>query len=87
MSERDRTRRAQLQAILGDRGDVLAYVPHADPRHPAPGWYLQLAESFGETMVGTAWILDAASNGRLVIYGGIDTAQAAMTIGRLGHAR
>jgi hypothetical protein len=41
-SKRDRTRRAELQRLLGERGTVLPRVEHGTPELPAQGWYADL---------------------------------------------
>jgi len=78
MRKRDRSRRAQLQALLGDLGTVLPYASRAG-RRPAPGWYLDLAGAPGVGDVG--W---TASDG--TVYAGVDTVHAAAVICRI-HAR
>lgn len=44
VSKRDRTRRGQLQRVLGDRGTILPCIEHATPEHPARGWYAELLD-------------------------------------------
>jgi hypothetical protein len=39
---RDRSRRGELQKLLGDRGTVLDRQGHGTPQRPAQGWYAQL---------------------------------------------
>lgn len=75
MRKRDRSRRAQLQALLGDLGTVLPYASRAG-RRPAPGWYLTLGP--GAAVAGGGWQTDDGA-----LYAGVDTAHAAATIGRV----
>lgn len=44
VSKRDRTRRAELQRMLGERGTVLPRVEHGTPERPAQGWYAELVD-------------------------------------------
>jgi len=37
------SRQAQLQRMLGDRGEVLPRVARGTAQHPAQGWYARLA--------------------------------------------
>lgn len=41
---RDRSRRAELQRMLGELGEVLPRQVHGTPERPAQGWYAQLAD-------------------------------------------
>ena len=41
-SKRDRSRRAELQRLLGDRGVVLPRVAHGTIATPAQGWYARM---------------------------------------------
>lgn len=40
---RDRSRRGELQRLLGERGTVLPRQEHGTPARPAQGWYAELA--------------------------------------------
>ena len=40
---RDRSRRGELQRLLGNRGTVLPRQEHGTPARPAQGWYAELA--------------------------------------------
>ncbi len=42
--KRDRTRRYELQSLLGDRGEVLPRVECATPTLPAKGWYARMKD-------------------------------------------
>lgn len=44
VSKRDRSRRAELQRLLGERGTVLPRVAHGTPETPAQGWYAELPD-------------------------------------------
>jgi hypothetical protein len=86
MSSRDRSRRAQLQALLGELGTVRAYVPRANGMVPTPGWYIELAPVFA----ARAKIADAAppppwmwmtQDG--VVFAGLDMTHAAAAIERV----
>ena len=39
-----RTRRAELQRLLGERGEVLPRVAHGSSEFPAQGWYARLLD-------------------------------------------
>jgi hypothetical protein len=39
----DRSKRAQLQRIMGEMGTVLPHSPHGTVERPAQGWYARLA--------------------------------------------
>jgi hypothetical protein len=41
---RDRSRRGELQALLGDRGTVLPHQWRGTPERPARGWYAELED-------------------------------------------
>ncbi len=43
VSKRDRSRRAELQRMLGDRGEVLPRISTATEDMPAQGWYARMA--------------------------------------------
>jgi hypothetical protein len=47
-SKGDRTRRGELQRLLGERGTVLPRFAHGTPERPAQGWYAELAD--GQTV-------------------------------------
>jgi hypothetical protein len=40
----NRSRRAQLQRLMGDMGVVLEHQAHGTIERPAQGWYAQLAD-------------------------------------------
>jgi hypothetical protein len=42
---RDRSRRGQLQRLLGDVGEVLPRQSHGNPLRPAAGWYARMHAS------------------------------------------
>ena len=42
MARQYRTRRSELQRVLGDYGTVLPRVMHGTPARPAQGWYAQM---------------------------------------------
>lgn len=44
VSKRDRSRRAELQRMLGDRGEILPRISTATEEMPAQGWYARMAE-------------------------------------------
>lgn len=78
---RDRSRRSQLQDLLGDRGTVLPYVAQASRAYPTRGWYIQLAIEFEFGIVPGFW---TTLDGR--IFAGHDTPHAAACIERLRAA-
>jgi hypothetical protein len=39
---RDRSRRGELQRMLGELGEVLPRVAHGNLEHPAQGWYARI---------------------------------------------
>jgi hypothetical protein len=41
-SKRDRSRRGELQRLLGDHGEVLPRIAHGTPARPAQGWYAHI---------------------------------------------
>jgi hypothetical protein len=41
---RDRSRRGELQRLLGDLGTVLKRQSHGTPQRPAAGWYAKLSD-------------------------------------------
>ncbi|HWY91078.1 MAG TPA: hypothetical protein VNY31_10440 [Solirubrobacteraceae bacterium] len=43
-SKRDRSRRGELQRLLGERGEVLPRIAHGTPNRPAQGWYARIGE-------------------------------------------
>ena len=42
--KRDRSRRYELQRLLGDYGEVLPRVEQASAARPAKGWYARLTD-------------------------------------------
>jgi hypothetical protein len=42
--KRDRSRRYELQRLLGDLGEILPRVECATPARPAKGWYARLSD-------------------------------------------
>jgi hypothetical protein len=40
--QRDRSRRGELQRLLGELGEVLPRQSHGTPQRPAQGWYAEL---------------------------------------------
>ena len=52
----DRTRRAELQRLLGDRGTIQPYVARPSPARPAAGWYARLPDG-RELFLGQGAIL------------------------------
>ncbi len=42
--KRDRSRRAELQRLLGERGTVLPRLPHGTVDLPAQGWYAKMPD-------------------------------------------
>lgn len=47
VDERDRSRRAELQRLIGDAGVILERQKRGTPERPAAGWYARL-EASGE---------------------------------------
>lgn len=76
---RQASRREQLQRLLGEIGQIAAYVSCADGSHPAPGWYATLTN--GHKPPKTVW---QPSDG--LLYLGHDSTQAAVTIAGLRRA-
>jgi hypothetical protein len=42
VDERDRSRRAELQRLIGDAGVILERQKRGTPERPAAGWYARL---------------------------------------------
>jgi hypothetical protein len=40
----DRSKRGQLQSLLGDRGTILGHQNRGTPDRPARGWYAELVD-------------------------------------------
>lgn len=70
-------RHAQLQALLGEAGQVFPFTSQTDATRPTPGWYAQLNNGHAKHAKGL-WI---AADG--AIYLGYDLPHASVTIGRL----
>lgn len=67
---------AQLQRLLGKDGTVEPYVHVRDAEHPAPGWYAKLNN--GHKPPPDVWAVKPK-----VIYLGVDTPYAAVTISKV----
>lgn len=64
VSKHDRTRRGELQRLLGERGTVLPRVMHGTSELPAQGWYAELLD--GKTVfLGDYTALAAAAISKL----------------------
>jgi hypothetical protein len=64
--------------MLGDLGTVLPYVPKANGKLPATGWYLELTPQTIDTASCVLWLTTGGA-----VYAGIDVVRAAATIERL----
>jgi hypothetical protein len=61
----DRSRRGELQRLLGDLGTVLPRVAHGSPERPAQGWYARLADG-SEIFLGDYVAVAAVAINRLL---------------------
>ena len=83
---RNRSRRAQLQALLGELGTVRPYVSRANGQAPTPGWYIELGPLFAEraNVVNASppppWVWVTPEG---LLFAGLDTTHAAACIERV----
>jgi hypothetical protein len=56
-SSHDRTRRSELQRMLGEHGTVLPYQSRGTAERPAKGWHVELAETHETIFVGDHMVL------------------------------
>lgn len=85
MKIRDRSRRYQLQRLLGDLGTVRPYTSRPNGTVPSPGWYIELslaaataAATSGQPPPTQLWM---TSDG--LLFAGLDMTHAAAMIERL----
>lgn len=76
MAPRNRSRRAQLQGLLGELGTVRPYVSRANGKVPTAGWYIELADQ-GCAAEGMWLTRDG------LLFAGLDTTHAAASIERV----
>lgn len=65
VSKRDRTRKGELQRLLGEHGTVLSRVEKGTIDRPAQGWYAQLRDDT-EIFLGDTTMLAALKIRELV---------------------
>lgn len=78
MGPRNRSRRAQLQGLLGELGTVRPYVARANGSVPTAGWYIDLEGDPEGLLTSEVW---RARDG--AIFAGLDTTHAAACIERV----
>jgi hypothetical protein len=61
---RDRSKRGELQSLLGDRGTVLPHQNRGTPDRPARGWYATLKKG-GVVFLGDHTLVAAITIGKL----------------------
>jgi hypothetical protein len=61
----DRSRRGELQCLLGDLGTILPRVAHGTPERPAQGWYALLVDG-SEVFLGDYVAVAAVAISRLL---------------------
>lgn len=85
MGSRNRSRRAQLQALLGELGTVRPYLSRANGAVPTAGWYFELTQATAEALKDSGhppppglWMTRDG-----MLFAGLDTTHAAACIQRV----
>jgi hypothetical protein len=64
--KRERSKRGELQRMLGELGEVLPRQNHGTPQRPAQGWYARIASSGEVVFLGDYHHLAGAKLAQLV---------------------